>query len=156
VSRQKVLLAQGEMAMAMCRLWLQDWVAKWNHDGKCEATSAEMVFSDGLYVLQQERCIGELKRQLDHKCYESIWSMMHRIRDALGKRDDLYQLKGMIEFDEGHFEMVTSKHTKLRRGRGSQKQINVAVMAESTPLEDPTTGHKRKHLRYLKMKALQT
>ncbi len=67
--------------------------------------------------------------------------MMHRIRDAMGKRDDLYQLKGMIEFDEGHFKKATSKHTKLKRGKGSQKQINVAVMAESTPLEDPTTGH---------------
>ena len=98
----------------------------------------------------------ELKRQLNHRRYESIWSMMHRIRDAMGKRDDLYQLKGMIEFDEGYFEKATSKHTKLKRGKGSQKQINVAVMAESTPLENPKTGHKSKHFRYLKMKALQT
>ena len=98
----------------------------------------------------------ELQRQLNHSRYESIWSMMHRIRDAMGKRDGLYQLEGMIEFDEGHFEKATSKTTKLKRGKGSQKQVNVAVMAESTPLEDPRTGHKSKHFRYLKMQVLQT
>jgi len=98
----------------------------------------------------------ELQRQLNHSRYESIWSMMHRIRDAMGKRDGLYQLEGMIEFDEGHFEKATSKTTKLKRGKGSQKQVNVAVMAESTPLEDPRTGHKSKHFRYLKMHVLQT
>ena len=98
----------------------------------------------------------ELQRQLNHSRYESIWSMMHRIRDAMGERDDLYSLEGMIEFDEGFFETATPKGTKLKRGKGSQKQGDVAVMAESTPLEDPDTGNKSKHFRYLKMKVLQS
>lgn len=98
----------------------------------------------------------ELKRQLNHSRYESIWSMMHRIRDAMGKRDDLYNLKDMVEFDEGFFEKATSKRTQLKRGKGSQKQANVAVMAESVPLEDLETGYKGKHFRYLKMKVLPT
>lgn len=99
---------------------------------------------------------SELKRQLNHNRYESIWSMMHRIRDAMGERDALYTLGGMVEFDEGFFETATPKGTTLKRGRGSQKQANVAVMAESTPLEDLDTGHRSKHFRYLKMEALQT
>jgi hypothetical protein len=39
-------------------------------------------------------------------------------------------LSGFIEFDEGHFEHATNQHVDLKRGRGSQRQTNVAVMAE--------------------------
>ena len=96
----------------------------------------------------------ELQRQLEHKYYDCIWRLMHKIREAMGKRDDLYTLHGEVEFDEGYFEKATSKKVKLKRGRGSQKQQNVAVMAESTPLEDLTTGEVTKHCRYYKMKVL--
>jgi hypothetical protein len=42
----------------------------------------------------------------------------------------------MIEFDEAYIETATSKtqSTPNKRGKGSRKQQNVAVMAESTPL----------------------
>jgi len=77
---------------------------------------------------------------------------------SLGKRDDLYDLEDMIEFDEAYFAVETkeSDKQKLKRGRGSQKQSNVAVMAESVPLEDPDTGKKSKQCRYFKMKVLDT
>ncbi len=99
----------------------------------------------------------ELQRQLGHKRYNTVWSMMHRIRQAMGKRDSLYSLEGMAEFDEGYFSTETSKKDKkdLKRGRGSQKQSNVAVMAESTPLEDIEGGKTSKHCRYFKMKVLE-
>jgi hypothetical protein len=98
----------------------------------------------------------ELQRQLGHKRYDTVWSLMHRIRGAMGKRDGLYGLEGEIEFDEGYFEVATKEGDKknLKRGRGSQRQSNVAVMAESTPLEDPDTGEKSSHCRYFKMKVL--
>ena len=96
----------------------------------------------------------ELQRQLGHSRYESIWSMMHKIRSSMGKRDALYTLKGEIEFDEGYFEKATSSKVKLKRGRGSQKQLNVAVMAESTPLEDLDTGNKSSQCKYFKMKVV--
>ncbi len=64
---------------------------------------------------------AELQRQLGHPKYETVWRLMHRIRDAMGKRDDLYQLQGEVEFDDGYFEKATSKHVKLKRGRGSQR-----------------------------------
>lgn len=100
----------------------------------------------------------ELQRQLEHKRYEPIWSMMHRIRKAMGNRDNLYGLEGMVEFDEGYFAIETTAKDKknLKRGRGSQRQMNVAVMAESTPLEDIDTGKKSSHCRYFKMKVLKT
>jgi hypothetical protein len=28
--------------------------------------------------------------------------MMHKLREAMGQRDDLYKLEGMIEFDEAY------------------------------------------------------
>lgn len=98
----------------------------------------------------------ELQRQLNHKRYDTIWSLMHRIRNAMGNRDALYTLEGMIEFDEAYFEKATPEGIKLKRGKGSQKQQNVAVMAESTELEDVETGKKSKHCRYFKMKVLDT
>lgn len=98
----------------------------------------------------------ELQRQLGHKRYDTVWSLMHRIRGAMGKRDGLYQLEGHVEFDQGYFEVATkpAKKKNLKRGRGSQRQLNVAVMAESTPLEDPETGNQQSQCRYFKMKVL--
>jgi len=96
----------------------------------------------------------ELQRQLEHKRYGSIWRMMHKVRAAMGLRDDLYKLEGMIEFDEGYFEKATPENVVLKRGKGSQKQSNVAVMAESTALEDIETGTQSRHCRYFKMKVL--
>ena len=98
----------------------------------------------------------ELQRQLNHNRYDTIWSLMHRIRNAMGNRDNLYTLSDMVEFDEGYYEIATAENIKLKRGKGSQKQKNVAVMAESVPLEDIETGKKSKSCRYFKMKALDT
>lgn len=96
----------------------------------------------------------ELQRQIDHKRYVSIWRLMHKIREAMGNRDNLYTLTGMIEMDEAYFETATPIGTKLKRGKGSQKQKNAAVFAESTPLENIETGRNSKHCRYFKMKVL--
>jgi len=97
---------------------------------------------------------SELQRQLDHPKYDTVWRLMHKIREGMGKRDALYRLEGASEFDEGYFEKATSEFVKLKRGRGSQRQLNVAVMAESTPLEDLETGKKQRQCRYFKMKVL--
>ena len=98
----------------------------------------------------------EMQRQLGHKRYNTVWNLMHKIRNAMGLRDDKYNLSGFIKFDEGHFEHAVKNDTQLNRGRGSQRQTNVAVMAESTPLENIETGHKSTHCRYFKMKVNQS
>jgi hypothetical protein len=98
----------------------------------------------------------EMRRQLGMKRYEPVWAMMHKIRAAMGQRDATYGLKDMIEFDEAYFPKATPKGVKLKRGKGSQRKMNVAVMAESTPLEDIETGKKSSHCRYFKMKVLET
>ena len=72
--------------------------------------------------------------------------------------DALYQLKDMVEFDEGYFEKEVPQQikSKLKRGRGSKRQINVAVMAESIPVEDLVSGKTSNHCRHFKMKVLES
>jgi hypothetical protein len=43
---------------------------------------------------------------------------MHKIRVYMGKRDALYTLKDMLEFDEGYIGIATSERVKghLKRG----------------------------------------
>lgn len=98
----------------------------------------------------------ELQLQLGSKRYATVWSIMHRLRNTMGHRDDRYVLEGTVEFDEAYFTKASPDGIKLKRGKGSQRKQNVAVMAESTPLEDPETGQKSRHCRYFKMKALES
>lgn len=96
----------------------------------------------------------EMQRQLGHKRYNTIWRMMHKVRLGMGKRDDLYHLQDMVEMDEGNFTIAIPEPARLKRGKGSQRQRNVAVMAESTPLENVKTSEKSSSCRFFKMKVL--
>ena len=111
----------------------------------------------------------EIQRQLGHLYYEPIWYMLHKIRYAMGKRDDNYRLCNEIELDEGFFEIVPNKENrdriaielkendgKYKRGKGSQKQATVLVMAESKTVE-PSLKYKHKpnkKVGYIKMQLL--
>mgnify|MGYP005842875829 CR=1 FL=1 len=52
-------------------------------------------------------------------------------------------------------KIKTERSRPVKRSRGSQRQSNVAVMTESTKLEDQESG-KKKHVRFSKMKVLKT
>ena len=98
----------------------------------------------------------EIQRQLGLKRYEPVWAMVHKLRKAMGKREDRYTLEGMIEMDEGYFTIEASqeKHQSQKAGRGSNTKMNVMVMAESTPLEDIDTTTKSSQCGYFKAKVL--
>jgi len=84
----------------------------------------------------------ELQRQLGHSTYNPIWAMLHKLRLAMGKRDAEYDLKEIIELDEGFFSTEMEEEGKskpLKRGSGSQKKTKVLVMAESISIEGETT-----------------
>jgi hypothetical protein len=68
--------------------------------------------------------------------------MYHKLRTVMGQRDDRYRLEDMVEYDEAYVWKSTKAQvrSKLKQGRGTQKQSKVAVMAESTVLEDPVSG----------------
>ena len=98
----------------------------------------------------------EIQRQLGLKRYEPVWAMVHKLRKAMGQRDDRYTLEGMIEMDEGYFTIGVSEqaHKTQKAGRGSKTKSNVMVMAESAVLEDIDTGKVERQCRYFKAKVL--
>jgi hypothetical protein len=79
----------------------------------------------------------EVQRQIGHKFYEPIWYMIQKLRMTMGSRDSKYQLDKIVELDEGFFESVDTekdndkKAQPRKRGRGSQKQSTVMVMAST-------------------------
>jgi len=88
----------------------------------------------------------------------------------MGKRDDKYMLFNELELDEGFFEIVANKEDreriaveikqnngKYKRGKGSQKQMAVLVMAESKTVQ-PSKKYKHKpnkKVGYIKMQLLE-
>ena len=62
----------------------------------------------------------------------------------------------MIEFDEGYFTIESSETEQEIgiRGPGAIGKSNVAIMAESTVLEDIETVERSNHCRYFKAKVL--
>ena len=98
----------------------------------------------------------EIQKQLGLKRYEPVWAMVHKLRKAMGNRDAKYTLEGMIEFDEAYFTVESSEieQEKGIRGKGAVGKQNVAMMAESTPLEDIDSGKKEKQVRFFKAKVL--
>jgi hypothetical protein len=102
----------------------------------------------------------ELQRQIGHKFYEPIWYMMQKLRKTMGYRDSKYQLDKIVELDEGFFESVDTENHKnksapKKRGRGSQKQTKVMVMA-STVHDFKNIGKHNKptKFRYVRMLVL--
>jgi hypothetical protein len=103
----------------------------------------------------------EIQRQISHKRYQPIWEMLHKIRSVMGLRDNEYDLSNEIELDDGFFETVSIQRRKnepLKRGKGSQKQTTVLVMAESREVFDEAINEKyhcNKKLGFVKMKVIQ-
>ena len=103
----------------------------------------------------------EIQRELGHKRYQPIWEMLHKIRSVMGLRDDRYQLSNEVELDDGFFETVSPKRDKeeaLKRGRGSQRQTTVLVMAESKQVDEALMNKKynqTKKLGFIKMKVIK-
>jgi hypothetical protein len=97
----------------------------------------------------------EIQRELGLKPYEPV-SAWYKIRKAMGQRDDLYTLEGMIEVDEGCFSVEASQveQSAQKAGRGSKTKSTVMVMAESSILEDLKTGKTERQCRYFKAKVL--
>jgi hypothetical protein len=97
---------------------------------------------------------AEMQRQLGHKRYEPIWLMMHKLRLVMGMRDDKYDLQGVVELDDAFFKSYSEENTDdiTKRGRGSQNQSKVLVMAKVDPKQGRPKKHKKPSaFRYVKM-----
>jgi hypothetical protein len=82
--------------------------------------------------------------------------MVHKLRKAMGKREDRYTLEGMIEMDEAYFTIEATEIEKSMgiRGEGAKRKSNVEITAESTPLKNIETGEVSNHCSYFKAKVL--
>jgi len=67
-----------------------------------------------------------LARQLDLR-YRTAWTMLHKLRKAMGQRDAKYTLTGSIEMDDAFFGGAAAG----KRGRGAANKTKVVVMVES-------------------------
>jgi transposase-like protein len=74
--------------------------------------------------------------------YRTAWTMLHKLRKAMGKRDARYTLTGSIEMDDAFFGGAAAG----KRGRGAANKSKVVVMVES---HDEYAG-------YLSMRAVPT
>jgi hypothetical protein len=117
----------------------------------------------------------ELQRQLGRKRYEPVWAMLHKLRQAMGIRDEAYELEEFVEMDDAFFstfihqtsqeikgqtkEEQSVENDKLKRGKGSQKKSKVLVMAESLPVDENNPNYdkysKSRKLGYVKMKVVE-
>ena len=60
----------------------------------------------------------ELQAALEMKSYDTTWRILHKIREALRQRDDIYKISNIIELDGGVFG---------KRETGNQTEVLVAV-----------------------------
>jgi transposase-like protein len=101
----------------------------------------------------------EIQRQLGRKRYQPVWEMLHKLRSVMGLRDGEYKIDGEVELDEGFFETVDVERTNKsggKRGRGSEKQTKVMVMAESKKVDQlKKTKRPDKKVGFIKMKVVK-
>lgn len=71
------------------------------------------------FVSQDKRGLSAI--QLSNQVgmtYKTAWSMLRRIRSAMGQRDAAHLLSGVVEFDDAYFGGPTAGG---KRGRGTEK-----------------------------------
>jgi len=78
--------------------------------------------------------------------YPTAWLMLHKIRKAMGDRDQGYRLSGLVEVDEGY--VGGEEHGPGRRGRGgkpgarskSGEAVAVERRGAGKPRQKPVPG----------------
>ena len=83
----------------------------------------------------------QLSAQIGVTC-KTAWSMLRRIRSAMGQRDKTHILTGVVEFDDAYFGSPTAGS---KRGRSTEK-VKVFVALSLDEHSDP---------RYLKMRVTE-
>ena len=67
----------------------------------------------------------QLSRELEIS-YSSAWYLLHRLRRAMGQRDQDYVLSGIVELDDAYFGAPKSNG---KRGRGTEKTSALAAVS---------------------------
>ena len=59
--------------------------------------------------------------------YKTAWYLLHRIREAMGKRDEQYLLTGIVEFDDSYFG---GPKDGGKRGRGTKRSKVLVALSK--------------------------
>jgi hypothetical protein len=95
------------------------------------------------YMSEDKRGISALSLKSKIKVsYQTAWTMCHKIRHAMGERDESHAISGIIELDEAFFGAPTEGG---KRGRGTDK---AAVFVSLSLTKDEKAG-------YAKMKVVE-
>jgi hypothetical protein len=68
-----------------------------------------------------------LQRMLEFKSYKTVWTMGHKIRQAMAARDADYKLAGLIEMDDTYFGAAKTG----KRGRDTASRAKVVIAVET-------------------------
>ena len=114
--RHAYRLANGRYQCAKCRHQVSVTAGTALHKTHMPLTQWFLTF---YFVCQDKRGISavQLERMLG-TTYKTAWFMLKRIRAAMGQRDKIHQLNGVIEFDDAYFGGPT---VGKKRGRGTEK-----------------------------------
>lgn len=79
------------------------------------------------YMMQGKRGVSalEIKRLLNMKSYGTVWTMLHKIREALRQKDEAYKIKDIVELDGAVFG-----------NRSTKNQADVLIAIESKDFFD--------------------
>jgi len=109
-------LSNGRYQCAQCRHQTSVTAGTVLHKTHMPLTQWFLAF---YFVSQDKRGISAVQlAAMLGTTYKTAWSMLRRIRIAMGQRDETHQLCGVIEFDDAYFGGPT---TGKKRGRGTEK-----------------------------------
>ena len=86
----------------------------------------------------------------------TAWYLLHKIRFAMGHRDERYQIEGDAEMDDAFVTVVKefkSTDEPSKRGRGSLRKAPILVLAsyEQIPTEKQKRNRPKSYPKYFKM-----
>lgn len=93
--------------------------------------------------IKQVLSAKEIMYQLSYDSYESVWLMMMKLRDIMGKRDNEYNLDRWVEVDEAFFPTAIEtglNRNSLSSGLGSEQMTKVLVIVKSMPVTNIVTA----------------
>ena len=117
-------LSNGRYQCAQCRYQTSVTAGTVLHKTHMPLTQWFLAF---YFVSQDKRGISAVQlAAMLGTTYKTAWSMLRRIRTAMGQRDETHQLCGVIEFDDAYFGGPT---VGKKRGRGTEKEKVFVALA---------------------------
>jgi len=78
----------------------------------------------------------EMQRQLKFTRYETIWSLMHRIRNIMGNGEAQREIEGIDAFNQEFFTIATTAKIQLKRVRYRENTVNHGASSGSSQNSD--------------------